>query len=181
MLYVDDIYIKGNSQVKISEIKSDLMRQYEMSDLGEIQKYLGVEFSRSPQVLLLHQKSYITKVLKDFNMLDCRPYTLPIDARKYLTEDTSTPFVDPTFYRKLVGQLMFATILRFDICFSLGQLSRFMTAPQEAHLDIGFQTLQYLKGTLDQGILFKRGHPLQLQEYTDAMTHSNLLLLTFLH
>lgn len=119
------MYITGNSQVKIYEIKSDLMRQYEMSKLDEIQKYLEVEFSQSPQVLLLHQKSYITKVLKDFNMLDCRPSTLPIDAGKYLTENTSTLFVDPTFYRKLVGQLMFATNSRFDICFVVGQLSRF--------------------------------------------------------
>lgn len=169
MLYVDDMYITGNSQVKISEIKSDLMRQYEMSNLGEIQKYLGIEFSRSPQGLLFHQKSYITKVLKDFNMLDCRPSTLPIDAVKYLTEDTSTSFVDPTFYKKLIGQLMFATNLRFDICFAVEQLSRFMTAREEAHLDIGFQILLYLKGTLDHGILFKRGHPLQLQGYTDVM------------
>lgn len=43
-----------------------------------------------------------------------------------------------------------------------------MTAPQEAHLEIGFQTLQYLKGTLDNGILFRLGYPLQLQGYTDA-------------
>lgn len=143
------MYITGNCQVKISEIKSDLIRQYEMSDLGEIQKYLGIEFSRSQQGLLLHQKSYIIKDLKDFHMLECRPSTLPIDAGKYLTEDTSTTFVDPTFYRKLVGHLMFATNSRFDICFVVGQLSRFMTAPQKAHLDIGFQTLQYLKGTLD--------------------------------
>lgn len=63
-------------------------------------------------------------------MLNCRPSTLPIDAGHYLQEDTNTPFVDLTFYRKLVGQLMFATNSRFDICFAVRQLSRFMTAPQ---------------------------------------------------
>lgn len=145
MLYVDDMYITWNNQLKISKIKSDLMRQYEMSDLGKIQIYLGVEFSWSSQGLLLHQKSNITKVSKDFNMLNRRPSTLPIDVGHYLKEYTNTPFVDTTFYRKLVGQLMFATRSGFDICFAVGQLSQFMTAPHESHLDIGFQTLQLLK------------------------------------
>lgn len=44
MLYVDDMYITGNNQSKFFEIKSDLMTHYEMSDLGEIKRYLGVEF-----------------------------------------------------------------------------------------------------------------------------------------
>lgn len=121
-------------------------------------------------------------------MLDCRSSTLSIDVGKYLTEGINTPFVDTKFYKKLVGQLMFAINSRFDICFVVGELSRFMTAPQYFHLDIGFQILQYLKGTfgliIDHRILFKREYSLQLQGYPRgalAMIHSNLLVLTFLH
>lgn len=55
---------------------------------------------------------------------------LPIDAGKNLVENIGAPSVDATFYRKLVKQLLFATNSRFDICFAIVQLSRFMTAPQ---------------------------------------------------
>lgn len=41
-----------------------------------------------------------------------------------------------------------------------------MSAPEESHLEIDFQTLKYLKATLDHKILFKQGYPLQLQRYT---------------
>lgn len=54
MLYVDDMYIIVKNQLKFFDIKSDLMCQCGMSDLGEIQNYLEVEFSRSSQGLLLH-------------------------------------------------------------------------------------------------------------------------------
>lgn len=50
-------------------------------------------------------------------MLDYMPSTIAIDVEKYLTKDTNPPFVNATFYRRLVGQLMFATNSRFDVCF----------------------------------------------------------------
>jgi hypothetical protein len=43
-----------------------------------------------------------------------------------------------------------------------------MAKPQQAHFDIGILTLQYIKGTLSHGLLYKRGHPINLQGFTDA-------------
>lgn len=73
------------------------MHQYEMNDLGEIIIILVDEFSPSPQGLLLHKKSYITKRLKEFNMFDCKQSTLSINDEKYFTKDTNTPYINPTF------------------------------------------------------------------------------------
>lgn len=87
-------------------------------------------------------------------MEDYKTSALPIEAGKYLIENTGTPSVDSTFYQKLAGQLLFATNTRFDICFDVVQLSRFMAKPQESHLEVGFQTLQYLKVTLDHSLFF---------------------------
>jgi hypothetical protein len=79
------------------------MNQYKMSNLGAINKYLDVEFVRLPEDLFLHQKSYVTKVLKEFNMAECRSLKLPVDVGKYLVELNGTPNVDQTFYQKMVG------------------------------------------------------------------------------
>lgn len=51
-------------------------------------------------------------------MLKCSPSTIPIDAGKYLTKDTSTYLVDLSFHKKIIGQLMFANNSRFGICFA---------------------------------------------------------------
>lgn len=46
ILYVDDTTILGSSIKKINAPKSSLSSQYEMTDLGEIQSYLGVNITR---------------------------------------------------------------------------------------------------------------------------------------
>jgi hypothetical protein len=68
MIYVDDLYMTGNSSSKLHEIKHKIMHQYEMTDLSSIQRYLGVKFSTLPKGILLHQQSFLTKILKDFDM-----------------------------------------------------------------------------------------------------------------
>jgi hypothetical protein len=65
------LFLTGNHGGQIEKIKATLMKQYAMVDLGEINKYLGVEFNQLPQGLLLHQRSYLESILKEFDMSDC--------------------------------------------------------------------------------------------------------------
>jgi hypothetical protein len=85
-----------------------------------------------------------------------------------LIEDTKTPSVDATFYHKLVGKLLYAMNCRPDIAFAVSQLSCFMAKPQEAHLNVAFQTLQYIRGSLTEGILYRRNAPLAFEGFTHA-------------
>jgi hypothetical protein len=80
-----------------------------MTDLGEIKKYLGVEFNQVPEGLLLHQRDYLLSILQDFGMTNCRPAALPINPGTTLTDHTGTLDVSPQLYRKLVGKLIYAT------------------------------------------------------------------------
>ena len=45
ILYVDDMLIAYRSQTKIEKLKSQLNREFEMKDLGEAKKILGMEIS----------------------------------------------------------------------------------------------------------------------------------------
>ena len=53
ILYVDDINLLGDSSKEITQIKSALADQYEMTDLGEIESYLGVQIKRDRSKRLL--------------------------------------------------------------------------------------------------------------------------------
>ena len=43
LLYVDDMLIAAKSQVEIDRLKAQLSKEFEMKDLGEAKKILGME------------------------------------------------------------------------------------------------------------------------------------------
>ena len=49
LLYVDDMLIASKSQVEIDKMKAQLNKKFEMKDLGEAKKILGMEISRDKQ------------------------------------------------------------------------------------------------------------------------------------
>ncbi|XP_059654522.1 secreted RxLR effector protein 161-like [Cornus florida] len=57
---------------------------------------------------------------------------------------------------------------QLDIAYAVSVVSQFMRNPKESHLKAVYRILQYLKGTLGRGILFKKGEGLTLEAYTDA-------------
>ncbi|CAB4279502.1 unnamed protein product [Prunus armeniaca] len=74
---------------------------------------------------------------------------------------------DPTFYRSIVGALQCITWTRPDISFIVGQLCQFMHSPHLPHFQATKLLLRYLKGTIDQRLLFQPRTP-TLQAFCDA-------------
>uniref|UniRef100_A0A2N9FIZ1 Uncharacterized protein n=1 Tax=Fagus sylvatica TaxID=28930 RepID=A0A2N9FIZ1_FAGSY len=71
-------------------------------------------------------------------------------------------------YRRLVGRLLYLTITRPDICYSVNILSQFMHDPRAAHLDAAMRILRYLKFTPGQGLLLTSTSSLQVRAYCDS-------------
>ena len=63
--------------------------------------------------------------------------------------------VDKSSYQRLVGRLIYLTHTRPDITFVVG-VSRFKHNPKETNLRVVHRILQYLKGSVGRGVLFKR-------------------------
>lgn len=68
-LYVDDLLITGSSSTEIAEIKRCLSSEFEMTDLGKLSYFLGIEFEQNNKGILMHQRKYILEILERFNML----------------------------------------------------------------------------------------------------------------
>lgn len=68
-LYVDDLLITGSSSTEIAEIKRCLSSEFEMTNLGKLSYFLGIEFEQSNKGILMHQRKYILEILERFNML----------------------------------------------------------------------------------------------------------------
>jgi hypothetical protein len=86
ILYVDDLIILASNVTKLKSLKSELEKEFEMSDLREFHYYLGVNFERNREArtITMNQKSYIKKILKHVNMEECKPVGTPFDVNSKL-------------------------------------------------------------------------------------------------
>ena len=82
ILYVDDITLLGDSSKEITQMKSTLASRYEMTDLGEIESYLGVRIpcDRSIRRLDIDQSWYVHEIVERFGMADANPAWTPLPA-----------------------------------------------------------------------------------------------------
>lgn len=168
LAYVDDLLITGNSMEAINETKSLLSSHFKMKDMGELRYFLGIEVDRSDQGIFLSQKKYITDILEEYKMTQCKPLKLPMDTHVKLISTTGEPLKHPEEYQKLVGKLIYLTITRPDIAFTVHVLSQFMHSPTSAHFQAAKRVLRYLAGSREQGILLASSSAAELQAYCDS-------------
>nr|GFA65422.1 ribonuclease H-like domain, reverse transcriptase, RNA-dependent DNA polymerase [Tanacetum cinerariifolium] len=78
-VYVDDLIIMGTPQKEIYIFKSQMKENFEMSDLGLLAYYLGIEITQTGGEITIKQTCYITKILKDTSMMDSNDAKIPMD------------------------------------------------------------------------------------------------------
>ena len=94
-------------------------------------------------------------------------FKLPMEANLKL--HTEGPLLDnPNQYRRLVGKLIYLTITRPDICYTVQVLSQFMQNPTHTHMQVALHVLRYLNHAPGQGILMARNSAASLTAYCDG-------------
>jgi len=154
VVYVDDLLMTGNNESYIASIKKELRKGFEITNLGYIHYFLGIEVTQHPKSIFLSQKKYIRDLLNRFCMTECNPLTILMEQNLKLTSIEGKEFEDATRYRQLVGSLNYLTTTRLDISFVVGILSGFMQKPCEGHWSVAKRVLMYLNGTQDFGIKY---------------------------
>lgn len=168
LIYVDDMVIAGNSLEEIQEVKASLSKKLWMKDMGQLRYFLGIEIDQTGQGIFLSQRKYVTDLLKEYGLRKCRTLKLPLDTHVKLTADQGDALGDPTEYQRLVGKLIYLTITRPDIAYSVHVLSKFMHSPTTAHMQAAKRVLRYLAGSTHQGILFANQNTAKLSAYCDS-------------
>ncbi|CAJ2670508.1 unnamed protein product [Trifolium pratense] len=170
-LYVDDLLVTGSSLAEIEDFKSQMKSEFEMTDLGKLTYFLGMELLYTAKGVILHQAKYATEILRKFEMLDCNSSVTPADTRLKLEIDENSDTVDPTIFRQLIGSLRYLCQTRPDISYAVGYVSRFMSKPLKPHLLAAKRILRYINGTIHYGVLFpysKDSVKLELNGFSDA-------------
>ncbi|KAL0300270.1 UNVERIFIED_CONTAM: Retrovirus-related Pol polyprotein from transposon RE1 [Sesamum angustifolium] len=167
-LYVDDLIYTGNNEKMIQDFKEDMMKTFEMSDLGLMHFFLGIEINQEKEGNIYMSKEVhgdSTQEVQNGKLQDSY-YSFGY-WRKYQKEDGSQK-VDGSMYRSLIGSLLYLTATRPDIMFATSLLSRFMQSPSQVHYAAAKRILRYLRGTKDFGIWYKSTNDAKLVGYTDS-------------
>lgn len=167
-LYVDDLLVTGSNVKLVEEFKRDMQSSFEMTDLGEMAYFLGMEIKQRRDEIFICQKKYSKEILKKFRMEDCKSMATPMCQKEKLSKLDEADKVDEGLYRSLVGCLMYLTATRPDILHAVSLLSRFTNCATETHLRAAKRVLRYIRGTLDFGIKFRAGLKCCLQGYSDS-------------
>ncbi|XP_040967070.1 secreted RxLR effector protein 161-like [Gossypium hirsutum] len=145
-----------------------MRKMFEMTDLGLMTYFLGMEVIQEQGGIFSKQKSFALKVLTKFSMLNCKPTPTPVVVGMKLSSHEGHEEVCETTYRSLIGCLLYLTATRLDIMFAVNLLSRFMHYCNVLHYQAAKRVLRYIKGTLNHGLLFSKAEKLKLTGYIDS-------------
>ena len=147
VLYVDDILMACNDSTKLKEIKINLKRNFDMTDIGEPKSFLGLKIQRDRKnkTLKINQENYIHKMLIKFGYQDVHPQRTPMitnqmanrqrrerEEKENISKIIATENSENRPYREVIGTLLYlANACRPDIAYAVNVLSRHQIKPTD--------------------------------------------------
>ena len=80
---------------------------------------LGLEVSRNKDGFRVVQTKYADDSVKSVRLGDAKTIATPIELNVKFSKDGGQPLQDPTFFRRLVGSLLYLTMTRADISYAV--------------------------------------------------------------
>lgn len=168
LVYLDDLVLNGKNMDSIIEAKNFLSSQFHMKDMGELRYFLRIEVDKPKEGIFISQKKYVVDLLTEYGLQGCKPLKLPMEIHASLTPEAGDPLPHLEPYQKLVGKLIYLTITRPYIAFTVHVLSKFMHSPTSVYLQAAKRVLRYLSPSPHQGILLANTSAATLTAYCDS-------------
>nr|GFB36390.1 retrovirus-related Pol polyprotein from transposon TNT 1-94 [Tanacetum cinerariifolium] len=114
-IYVDDIIFGSTNHKYTKRFEKLTHSRFEMSLLGEMKFFLGLQIHQSPRGIFINQAKYTLEILHKHGMDKGQSISTPIATKPKLDADLSGNPVDQTDYRSKIRSLMYLTSSRPDI------------------------------------------------------------------
>lgn len=113
-VYVDDLFVTGTNLGIINKFKQEMASTFEMSDLGKLTYYLGIEVNQHQEGIVLNQTRYALKILEEAGMRDCNSANIPMEVGLKLSKSET----EKGLMLRLLGGMLAVS----DICFIQDQI-----------------------------------------------------------
>jgi hypothetical protein len=132
-IYVDDIIFSGSSHTLVSKFQEMMESEFQMSMMGELTFFLGIQVKQMKQGTFVDQVKYTKDLMKKFNMAELKPVSTPMSSAISLGPDEDGEAVNQREYRSMIGSLLYLTATRSDIQFIVGLCARFQASPRSSY------------------------------------------------
>ncbi|KAL4582814.1 hypothetical protein LXL04_007375 [Taraxacum kok-saghyz] len=167
-IYVDEIIFRSTSEELCKDFETVMKKRFEMSSLGEMTMFLGLQVRQGSSGILLHQGKYVADMLEKFGFQDSKEASTPMAKRPLLNSDPDGEPVDQTLYRSMIGSLMYLTASRPDVLFAVCQCARYQANPKTSHIIAVKRIFRYLKGRPKLGLWYPKNPEFNLYAFTDS-------------
>jgi hypothetical protein len=82
-VYVHDIVFGGSSSSLVARFADDMRREFEMSMMGELQFFLGIQIKQSKEGTFVHHAKYTKDIVRKFKMEDSKAMATPVYEYDY--------------------------------------------------------------------------------------------------
>nr|GEY83846.1 retrovirus-related Pol polyprotein from transposon TNT 1-94 [Tanacetum cinerariifolium] len=166
-VYVDDI-IFGSTNPDFSKRFANLMKNNsEMSMMGKLKLFLGIQVHQSPCGIFLSQSQYAIELLKKHGLDECVSMSTPM-ATERLDADLQGSPTDQMTYHQMIGGIMYLTSSRPDIAYATFVCAHYQARPMVKHLKEVKQILWYLRQSYNKGLWYSKDSGFELIAYSDA-------------
>ncbi|GJW36128.1 retrovirus-related pol polyprotein from transposon TNT 1-94 [Tanacetum coccineum] len=166
--YIDDTIFRSTNPKYSKRFEKLMHSRFEMSLIGEMKFFLGIQIHQSPRGIFINQAKYALEILKKYGMDKCDSIGTPMATKPKLDVDFSGLPVDQTKYRSMIGPLMYLTSSRPDLVQAVCYCSRYQARPTEKHLKEVKRIFRYLKGTINMGLWYPKDSGFELTAFSDV-------------
>jgi hypothetical protein len=167
-IYVDDIIFGSTNQDYCDKFGKMMANEFEMSMIGELSYFLGLQIKQLKNDAFVNQGKYIKDMLKKFSIVDAKGISTPMGTNRSLDNDICGNMVEQKMYWSMIGSLLYVTASRTDVMFSVCMCARFQASPRESHFKPTKRMLRYLKYTQNVGLWYPKGAKFELIGYSDS-------------
>lgn len=106
---MDFLLITGDDAQLIAETKKVLQSNFKIKDLGDLRFFLGIEFARNSEGIIMHQRKYTLELISELGLSGSKPVNSPMELNvkyttvafdKHVGNTSSYPLLeDPSIYK----------------------------------------------------------------------------------
>jgi hypothetical protein len=130
---VDDIIFGGSSHSLVSSFQEIMENEFQISKMGELTFFLGIQVKQTKQGTFIHQAKYMKDLMKKFNTDEFKHVSTPMSMATSLDPDENSEAVEQREYNNMIGSLLYLTVILLYIQFVVCLYARFQASPRYSH------------------------------------------------